>query len=147
MADNVEMKESAASKRGMCYRGPNGSKIPNLGEKEIIGYNANGEITKKMWQMANVKRPLDSVIELVKEGNRVVFDQSNGVNISDITHKATGKTIPINEVNGAYEYDLWIKKIEKNQRKIESNNVELKNMYNELADQDDDAAEDFLRLV
>ena len=45
---------------------------------------------------------------MVKAGNRVVFDEEDGENISHIFNKKTGVTIPIEEVNRQYEFDMFI---------------------------------------
>ena len=45
---------------------------------------------------------------MVKAGNRVVFDQHEGENISHILNKESGNTIPIEEVNSQYEFDMFL---------------------------------------
>ena len=37
------LRESAASKRGVEYEVANGDKIPNLGEKDFVGYTDLGQ--------------------------------------------------------------------------------------------------------
>ena len=64
-------------------------------------------------QVAPVTKVLGAVIEMVKKGNRVVFDRDEKERCtSHIFHKPTGNKIEIHEVGprGAehYEFDMWV---------------------------------------
>ena len=107
-APDVEVKESEASRQGVHYRHAGGGLIPNEGEKDVHSVDINGGSCKSTWQLANTTKPLASVIAMVKAGNRVVFDQHEGENISHILNKESGNTIPIEEVNNQYEFDMFL---------------------------------------
>ena len=57
-------------------------------------------------QVGKVTRVLGAVCKMTKEGNRVVFD-SDG---SYIESKITKVRIPLEEVSGEYQFELWIPK-------------------------------------
>ena len=47
---------------------------------------------------------------MCKAGNKVVFEQVDGKNASYIYNKNTGVEIPIDEVNNAYEFKMWVRR-------------------------------------
>ena len=57
-------------------------------------------------QVAQVSKPLGSVYQFCKAGNRVVFDEGN----SYIQNKETGLKTKIHEENGVYNMHLWVPK-------------------------------------
>ena len=63
-------------------------------------------------QVAEVTKPLGSVRAYVRAGNRVVFDDAG----SFIQNKATGMKTRIEDRNGAYVFDLWIPRAEREKR-------------------------------
>ena len=91
------------SRKGLNYRAANGQLIPNSGEKTVPAYN-NGNRIEAVWQVAPVTKPLAGIREMVKANNRVVFDDSE----SYILNKTHGTKVPINEVQGQYEFDMCV---------------------------------------
>ena len=71
-------------------------------------YIRNIEYSYITVQKAKVHRNLASIGKMVKAGNRVVFDEKDGVNTSYMLHKASGSSTAIRH-NGIYEFDLWVK--------------------------------------
>ena len=71
-------------------------------------YLRANEITKSVWQIADTTKPLAGVIAMVKAGNRVVFDEEDGENVSHIHNKKAEVTIPIEEVGNQYEFDMFL---------------------------------------
>ena len=63
-------------------------------------------------QCGKVTKPLGAVIQIVKAGNRVVFDEINGsvADGSSIENKKTGKKIMIMEHGGTFGFKMWLKK-------------------------------------
>ena len=62
-------------------------------------------------QVADVSKVLGSVREMVKAGNRVVFDEdANGNCISFLECKATNVKTAIRERNGTYQFDIRVPK-------------------------------------
>ena len=53
---------------------------------------------------ADVKKPLASVMKIVKKGNQVVFDEEG----SYIRNKKTGTRTEMREEHGVYVFDIWI---------------------------------------
>ena len=56
-------------------------------------------------QVCDVHRPLMSVKRVCKNGNRVVFDDEG----SYVENKQTGEKMKIEEDDGDYVLDLWVK--------------------------------------
>ena len=58
-------------------------------------------------QVARVKKALGSASQMVKNGNRLVFDQdSSGKDTSYIQNKRTNEKILLRQANGVYVLDL-----------------------------------------
>ncbi len=109
-APGVEVKESEGSKNGVYYKCANKTLVKNKGEKHVSGNDINGNVLKSKWQIADISKNLAGVIEMVRAGNRVVFDREQGENVSSILNKETGVLIPIGEVNDSYEFDMFVQK-------------------------------------
>ena len=75
---------SAMSAKGESYVGAGGDAIPNLGQIEVLGELDNGQGAWIKVQKARVHRNLASVNQIVKGGNRVIFDQDDSL---DAEHK------------------------------------------------------------
>ena len=107
MLESVEIKEGRASRRGVEYEVANGTRIPNIGEKRFLGVSEE-EVTRGITaQVCEVNKALLSVSKVVKAGNRVVFDDSEGSYIED---KATKEKMWLREEGGMYMLRLWVKK-------------------------------------
>ena len=110
MVKEVPWKETEASKNGLRYRAADGSPIYNQGEKRIEGYDSKGNKIGCTWQGAKITKPLAGIREMCKAGNRVTFDIIDGKDVSQIYNKKTGVSIPIENKNNAYEFEMWVKK-------------------------------------
>ena len=104
VASGVKVKETRASRQGLKYRAANGTPIKNEGERELQGYTGEGNKANMTMQVAAVTKPLGSVRAMLKAGNRVVFDEGD----SFIVNKATGVKTVIEDRNGAFVFDIWI---------------------------------------
>ena len=98
------VKETLASKSGICYSSATDEPIPNLGEQKVPLLTNEGSVRMMTCQVAPVARPLGSVRRMCHAGHRVVFD-SDG---SYIQNKATGETNWLREENGNYILDMKI---------------------------------------
>ena len=62
-----------------------------------------------IFQVAPVHKTLGSVHQMVRKGNRVIFDtDESGCDVSNIVHKASGKRIPLRGENGLYVLDMLV---------------------------------------
>ena len=104
----VPLEQSEESKRGRGYRVANGGWIPNQGQKTIRAKDINNNTNNSTWQIANVTKPLAGIPETVKAGNKVVFDEEDGVNVSYIYNKNSQVLIPIEREGNQYEFDMFI---------------------------------------
>ena len=109
-APHVGVTASEESRNGVHYKCANKTFVANEGEKAVKGEDINGNLLSSNWQIADITKPLAGVIEMVKAGNRVVFDREGGENVSSILNKKTGVLIPIEEVGNAYEFDMFVRK-------------------------------------
>ena len=104
-----------------------------MGEKVIEGEDSNGNKIESTWQVADVTKPLAGIKEMVKAKNRVIFDEDeNGKCTSHIYNKKTKVTIPINDVNNAYEFDMWVKKTQQMKSQCDIKAVEISNTFQTL---------------
>lgn len=105
LGKDFPLQETNASRDGQCFMGADGSKMRNLGCKDIFATTDFGEQLGARVQIAEkVKRTLLSVGKLVDSGNSVVFNSEN----SYIYNKASGESTPIYRENGVYKMNLWI---------------------------------------
>ena len=74
---------------GVEYEVADGSKIPNLGQKEFLAWTDEGDRRRMKVQVTEVNKALLSVSRIVQAGNRVVFDEEG----SYIEDKTTGEWI------------------------------------------------------
>ena len=115
----VSIEETAASKAGMCYRGPDNTKIPNYGQKTVSGYTGDWQPIEMKWQVAGVKKGLGSIPKMVESENTVVFSKRG----SYIKNDKSGKVTELKKVNGAYEFDIWL---QNKSSKVEEANAQRK---------------------
>ena len=87
----------------MQFCAANGTGINIYGEQEIRGKDNKGYDVKMRMTCADVKKPLASVMKIVKKGNRVVFDEE-----SYVENKKTGIKTPVREEGGVYVFDIWV---------------------------------------
>ena len=79
----MAVKETEASRGGICYVTANGRKVRNLGEKRVKGLNDKGQNVGITIQMANIKKVLGSVSKMNDAGNTVIFSKGRSVVITD----------------------------------------------------------------
>jgi len=103
-AASIPLKETKASKAGMCYTAANGTDIANYGEKKISGLNDDWEPAGIVAQVADVRRNLGSVMKMMEAGNRIVFDDE----WSYIENKKTLRRTNMRREKGLMNFDVWV---------------------------------------
>jgi hypothetical protein len=98
------LKPSTMSKGGKKYRGPDGSRIPNLGQMDVAFESEEGHRCGLTWQIADVERPLVAVSHLSAAGNRVILEKDGG----EVVHEETGRKIKLQKKGGVYVMKLWV---------------------------------------
>ena len=90
----------------MKYQLANGEIIENEGEKHMWLCSAEGVERTITAQVTDVSKPLMSVSKMVRAGNTVVFAPDG----SYIYDGETGEYMMLQEKNGMYLLNLWVKK-------------------------------------
>ena len=104
---HFNLEPTEASSQGKHYRAANGSVIRNHGQRIVTGRTDEGTLVSMPIQVSDVSKVLGSVREMVKSGNRVVFDEdANGNCISFLECKSTNIRTAIRERNGTYQFDI-----------------------------------------
>ena len=98
------LKPSPMSKSGRKHRGPDGSRIPNLGQQAVVFRSDEGHQCGMTWQIADVERPLIAVSHLSMANNRVVLERDGG----EIVHKVTAHKIKVLRKGGVYVVRMWV---------------------------------------
>ena len=107
---NHPTRESEGSRNDEYYATADGTRIYNEGATTVTVATLDKKVCRGMtFQVAGVHKALGSVSQMVRNGNRVVFDQDGaGRDISYIQHRATQEKIPIRLENGVYVLDLLV---------------------------------------
>jgi hypothetical protein len=105
MLQGIQLKEGEACRRGVKYEVADGTLIPNLGEKEFVAVGEGGEMRGMTAQVCEVNKALLSVSKMVKQGNKVVFEEE-GAYVED---RHTGERMYLKESGGMYMMKLWVK--------------------------------------
>ena len=74
MIYSADIREGAASKRGVVYEVANGVRIENLDEKKFVGTSEEGVNRHITAQVCEVNKGLLSVRRIVQAGSHVVFE-------------------------------------------------------------------------
>ena len=103
-ATNVPLEDG--DRIGCKYEVANGEIIRNKGQRRcaVVTRDCNPPKMLKL-QVSDVNKGLLSVIELVKSGHRVVFDQE----WSYIMDKESGKCDTIDQTEDTFELTTWVK--------------------------------------
>ena len=104
LVSQYPIRETEASKAGMCYASATNQPIPNLGEQQLPLVTREGSLRGMTLQAAPVSKPLGSVKRMCANSHRVVFDDDG----SYIQNKLTGEINWLREDNGNYMLDVWI---------------------------------------
>ena len=104
------VRESAASKAGVCYTAANGGEIPNLGERLLAVVTEEGTVRGMTQQVADVTKPLEAVRANLKSGHAVIFndDGSGNGTGSFMVNKTTGEINAIHDDGSNFVMRRWI---------------------------------------
>ena len=91
-------------RNGVHYVAANSGRIPNEGESHVLFRTIEGIIGKLTFQIARVNKPLLSVAMMVKDGMRVVFDDTG----SYIYNKKTGEVMRLKQERGVFVLEAWV---------------------------------------
>ena len=80
--------------------------LSHLGEKQFVGFTAEGEAQSVVAQVVDVSKGFLSVKKCTMSGKRVVFDSEG----SHIENKATGKFFWLEEDGNLWFLRMWVKK-------------------------------------
>ena len=98
-----QVRESAMSRAGACYRTASGAPIRNLGELDVQFLTVEGHAAEIPFQLANIERPLIAVSALAQAGNVVELRKEGG----RITHHS-GKVTRLERRGGTYILPMWV---------------------------------------
>lgn len=103
-------EESLGSKNNDYYVTADGSRVYNEGKKEVTISSADGTKVRDMtFQVANVKKALGSVSQMVRRGNKVVFDRDdNGKDLAYIENKRSKERMYMRQEKGVYVLDVLV---------------------------------------
>ena len=105
LAPHIKVSESPGSRAGQIYTSASGKRIANLGEKSLNMMTDNGQWAQGTWQIADISRPLSSVLQMCKQGHRVIFGLYGGI----VQSVSTGDTVAAFGVeDNVYVMNLWI---------------------------------------
>ena len=103
MAKAFQITPTAASKAGVWYRSACGTKIYKEGEKTVRGYGTNCNFIDVTWQIAEVTKPLGSVLRMMETESRVVFGRNTDKDTwGYIEHIASGQKVDITRSGNAF---------------------------------------------
>ena len=103
-------EESVGSKNNDYYVTADGSRVYNEGKKEVtISSVDGGKVRDMTFQVANVQKALGSVSQMVRRGNRVVFDRDdNGKDLAYIENKRSKERMYMRQEKGVYVLDVLV---------------------------------------
>ena len=87
------------------YVTADGGRIPNLGEKHVVGMSDFGANMAINFQVSSVDKPLIAVSMLTAAGHEVTFGQTGGV----VHNKVTGRKTPFTKKHNVYVMNIWVK--------------------------------------
>ena len=104
------LTESDGSRANDFYTTADGSKVYSEGQRKLDVFTFDGQQRRSMtFQVSRVKKALGSVSQMVKNGNKLVFDQnSSGKDTSYTQNKGTKENIWLRQENGVYVLDLMV---------------------------------------
>ena len=104
---HLPVQETLASKNQRYFQAANGSRITNLGCKDIQAWTEFDDPIKMRMQVGEgTKRFLGSVLKLTHANCKVVFDDDIPTG-GHIIQKQTGQIIPIHKQGSNYVMHLW----------------------------------------
>ena len=112
-----ELQSSEGQRRGQVFVGAGGERIPNLGQKTVPLFMADGKAATATFQAAAVRKPLMAVSASCDQGQLVLFDSDlscmlnrdspEGREIRRLAKQCIDKTC-FERRNGVYTMPAWV---------------------------------------
>ena len=103
---NYPIIEGPEMKAEQSYVCADGTEIQNVGERHLVLSSLDWTQTRKMkFQVTQVHKALGSVSRIIKNNNKIVFDEEEG---SYILNKETGEKLWLREDNGVFVLDVLV---------------------------------------
>ena len=100
--------EGEASKAGVRYEVASGEEIPNLGEKLMAIMTSERSVRGMLAQVADVSKPLQAVLSLVRAGHLVVFGDGENGDDNYIYNRVTGERTAVTDDGINYLMGMWV---------------------------------------
>ena len=105
MCPAYPIKESPGSRAGIGYRSAGKGRIANEGEQILNVLMEDGTPANVKYQIAQIRRPLNSVSEICDGGNQVIFGRGGGL----IYNIQSGRQTFFRREGGIYTMEFWVK--------------------------------------
>ena len=130
VAQAFEIEESDMTKAGINFVAANDSVIKNYGQRKILGMTEDWSVINFNAHVADVMKPLASVVEMEESNLKVVF----GKGASYIQSVRTGQKINLSRDGREYKFDVWVPAQAKTPAR--GAGVAVKNQFSVLAEDD-----------
>ena len=104
VAQAFVIEESAMSKAGINFVAANDTVIKNYGSRKILGMTEGWNNINFQAHVADVIKPLASVVDMEECGMRVVFE--NGAGYIQSIH--SGRKVNLYRDGREYKFDIWV---------------------------------------
>ncbi len=104
MFPQIALKESEGSRKGQYWVAANGGRIANKGEKLVHFQTTEGAERSVKFQVADVTKPLISVVKITEAGNDVILSKSN----PRIVNRKTGEVTNLRRESNVFILDMWV---------------------------------------
>ena len=105
VCNHVKLSASRRSDAGIGFRGAGGERIRNHGQKKFKVCMTDGHVAGSTWQVADAKRPLMSVANMIAARNRVHLNSKDPTIVGP-----KGDVIPLWKAGNVFVIDLWVRK-------------------------------------
>lgn len=106
VASSVPVVESLGSRVGQNFMTADGTRLPNKGQKSVVGVSEEGQKLGFTFQMADVSRPLASIGKICDKNKVVLFTKQGGF----VLDLASRERTRFNREEGVYLMRTWIPK-------------------------------------
>ena len=130
VAQAFAIEESDMTKAGINFVAANDSVIKNYGQRKILGMTEDWNVINFNAHVADVMKPLASVVEMEESNLQVVF----GKGASYIQSVRTGQRINLYRDGREYKFDVWVPA--QARAPAHGAGVAVKNQFSVLAEDD-----------
>ena len=127
----VKLSATCRSEAGIGFRAAGGERIRNHGQRKLKVRMPDGHMAGSTWQVADLKKPLMSVAEMVVPGNRV---QEAGFSPADLRPEVCvtdeGQTIILVRSECVPRRRKVVRGVEDGQQKVDSDQMQWRSLRN-----------------